>query len=125
MLLGRLKGGMAYINVANSMMMGGVSGTAVSDVASPGRVEIQMMKRAGYPAPYAAALTASTAVISPIIPPSVAFIIYGWRPAACRSAGCSWPASCRASSWAWACGSWPGSSRKAGFAPSSTGRGRP
>lgn len=77
MLLGRLKGGMAYINVANSMMMGGVSGTAVSDVASLGRVEIQMMKRAGYPAPYAAALTASTAVISPIIPPSVAFIIYG------------------------------------------------
>lgn len=77
MLLGRLKGGMAYINVANSLMMGGVSGTAVSDVASLGRVEIQMMKRAGYPAAYAAALTASTAVISPIIPPSVAFIIYG------------------------------------------------
>lgn len=77
MLLGRLKGGMAYINVANSLMMGGVSGTAVSDVASLGRVEIQMMKRGGYPADYAAALTASTAVISPIIPPSVAMIIYG------------------------------------------------
>ena len=77
MLLGRLNGGMAYINVANSLMMGGVSGTAVSDVASLGRVEIQMMKRAGYPAAYAAALTASTAVISPIIPPSVAMIIYG------------------------------------------------
>jgi tripartite ATP-independent transporter DctM subunit len=76
MLLGRLKGGMAYINVANSLAMGGVSGTAVSDVASLGRVEILMMKTAGYPAPYAAALTASTAVISPIIPPSVAMIIY-------------------------------------------------
>jgi tripartite ATP-independent transporter DctM subunit len=76
MLLGRLRGGMAYINVANSMVMGGVSGTAVSDVASLGRIEIQVMKRAGYPASYAAALTASTAVIAPIIPPSVAMIIY-------------------------------------------------
>lgn len=76
MLLGRFKGGMAYINVANSLVMGGVSGTAVSDVASLGRIEIRMMKRAGYPAPYAAALTASTAVISPIIPPSVAMIIF-------------------------------------------------
>jgi tripartite ATP-independent transporter DctM subunit len=77
MLLGRLKGGMAYINVANSLVMGGVSGAAVSDVASLGRIEIQMMKRAGYPAAYAAALTASTAVISPIIPPSIAMIIFG------------------------------------------------
>jgi tripartite ATP-independent transporter DctM subunit len=67
---------MAYINVANSMVMGGVSGTAVSDVASLGRIEIQVMKSAGYPASYAAALTASTAVIAPIIPPSVAMIIY-------------------------------------------------
>jgi tripartite ATP-independent transporter DctM subunit len=45
-------------------------------VASLGRIEIQVMKRAGYPASYAAALTASTAVIAPIIPPSVAMIIY-------------------------------------------------
>lgn len=76
MLLGRVKGGMAYLNIAASMVMGGVSGTAVSDVAALGRIEIQLMTRAGYPAPYAGALTAATAVIAPIFPPSVAMIIY-------------------------------------------------
>ena len=77
LLLGRLRGGMAYINVASSFVMGGVSGTAVSDVASLGRIEIQMMTRAGYTPAYSAALTAITAVISPIIPPSVGMVIYG------------------------------------------------
>jgi tripartite ATP-independent transporter DctM subunit len=76
MLLGRLRGGMAYINVVSSMLMAGVSGTAVSDIASMGRVQIQMMTRAGYPVDYAAALTAATAIIGPVIPPSVAMIIY-------------------------------------------------
>lgn len=77
MLLGRMKGGMAYINVAASLLMGGVSGTAVSDVAALGRLEIQMMTRAGYSVPFSAALTASTAVIAPIVPPSVAMVIFG------------------------------------------------
>lgn len=77
MLLGRMRGGMAYINVAASMIMGGVSGTAVSDVAALGRIEMQLMTRAGYPLPYSAALTAATAVMAPIIPPSVAMVIYG------------------------------------------------
>lgn len=77
MILGRLRGGVAYINVAASVIMGGVSGTAVSDVAALGRIEIRMMTKAGYSAAYSAALTASTAVIAPIIPPSVAMVIYG------------------------------------------------
>jgi tripartite ATP-independent transporter DctM subunit len=76
MLMGRLRGGMAYINVVSSMLFAGISGTAVSDIASMGRVQIQMMTRAGYPADYAAALTAATAIIGPIIPPSVGMIIY-------------------------------------------------
>jgi len=76
MLLGRLKGGMAYVNVLNSMVFAGVSGTAVSDVASLGRVEIKLMEEAGYDRPYSAALTAATSICGPIIPPSVAMIVY-------------------------------------------------
>ncbi|MBL4645686.1 MAG: TRAP transporter large permease subunit, partial [Rhizobiales bacterium] len=77
LIMGRLRGGVAYINVAASVIMGGVSGTAVSDVAALGRIEIRMMRQAGYSAGYSAALTASTAVIAPIIPPSVAMVIFG------------------------------------------------
>jgi tripartite ATP-independent transporter DctM subunit len=76
MMFGRLKGGMAYINVVAAMLFSGISGTAVSDIASLGRVLISLMTRAGYPASYAAALTAATSIIGPIIPPSVIIIIY-------------------------------------------------
>ena len=76
MLLGRLRGGMAYINVVSAMLFAGISGTAVSDIASLGRMLIQLMTRAGYPLTYSAALTSATSIIGPIIPPSVAMIIY-------------------------------------------------
>jgi tripartite ATP-independent transporter DctM subunit len=76
MLLGRTRGGMAYINVVAAMLFAGISGTAVSDIASLGRLLIQLMTRAGYPLGYSAALTAATSIIGPIIPPSVAMIIY-------------------------------------------------
>jgi tripartite ATP-independent transporter DctM subunit len=76
MILGRLRGGMAYINVVAAMLFAGISGTAVSDIASLGRTLIQLMTRAGYPLAYSAALTSATSIIGPIIPPSVAMIIY-------------------------------------------------
>jgi tripartite ATP-independent transporter DctM subunit len=76
MLFGRTRGGMAYVNVVASMLFAGVSGTAVSDIASLGRILIQLMTRAGYPVAYAAALTSATSIMAPIIPPSVAMIIY-------------------------------------------------
>jgi TRAP-type transport system large permease protein len=76
LLLGRTRGGMAYVNVASGMLFAGISGTAVSDIASLGRVMIQLMTRAGYPVAYSAAITAATAIIGPIIPPSVAMVIY-------------------------------------------------
>jgi len=76
MLFGRLRGGMSYINVVAAMLFAGISGTAVSDIASLGRILIQLMTRAGYPVAYSAALTAATSIIGPIIPPSVAMIIY-------------------------------------------------
>lgn len=76
MLFGRTRGGMAYINVVASMLFAGVSGTAVSDIASLGRILIKMMTGAGYPVTFAAALTSATSIMAPIIPPSVAMIIY-------------------------------------------------
>jgi tripartite ATP-independent transporter DctM subunit len=76
LVFGWVRGGRAYINVVGSMMFAGVSGTAVSDIASLGRLEIQMMKEAGYPVAYAAALTAVSSILAPIIPPSVAMVIY-------------------------------------------------
>lgn len=76
LLVGRLRGGMAYINVIASFLMAGVSGTAVSDVAELGRIEISMMRKAGYSLEFSAALTAATSVIGPVIPPSVAMVIY-------------------------------------------------
>jgi TRAP-type transport system large permease protein len=76
MVLGRLRGGMAYINVVAAMLFAGISGTAVSDIASLGRTLIALMRRAGYPLTYSAALTSATSIIGPIIPPSVPMIIY-------------------------------------------------
>lgn len=76
MLLGNLRGGMAYINILASMLLAGISGTATADVASLGRLEIQMMRHAGYSLPYSASLTAASAMLGPIIPPSVVMIIY-------------------------------------------------
>ncbi len=76
MLLGNIRGGMAYINILASMLLAGISGTATADVASLGRLEIQMMRQAGYSLPYSASLTAASSMLGPIIPPSVVMIIY-------------------------------------------------
>jgi tripartite ATP-independent transporter DctM subunit len=76
MIFGRTRGGMSYINTVSAMLFAGISGTAVSDIASLGRILMQLMTRAGYPLAYSAALTSATSIIGPIIPPSVAMIIY-------------------------------------------------
>lgn len=76
LLVGRLRGGLAYVNVVGSMMFGGVSGSALADIAALGPVEIDMMKRDGYKPEFSAALTVSSAVQGPIIPPSIPLIIF-------------------------------------------------
>lgn len=76
LLVGWSRGGRAYLNVFSSLTFAGVSGTAVADVASMGRLEIQMMRRAGYTLEFSAALTAASSIMGPIIPPSVAMVIY-------------------------------------------------
>ncbi|MCD2184644.1 TRAP transporter large permease [Rhizobium sp. GN54] len=75
-LIGNVRGGLGYANVIMAIFMAGISGSALADAAGPGSVIIRMMRQAGYPTSYAAALTASGAIIAPIIPPSIIMIIY-------------------------------------------------
>lgn len=75
-LVGWMRGGAGAVNVVTSMIFGGMSGSAVADIASAGPLEMDMMEKRGYDTTYAAGITAATAVCSPIIPPSVIMIIY-------------------------------------------------
>nr|WP_163502292.1 TRAP transporter large permease [Halomonas socia] len=76
-LLGHIRGGLGLANVGGSMIFGGISGTAVADSASIGSVMIPGMARSGYDKPFAAAVTAASSTVGPIIPPSVPMIIVG------------------------------------------------
>jgi tripartite ATP-independent transporter DctM subunit len=77
MLVGRFRGGLGHVNVVQSVIFAGMSGSAIADAAGSGKILIDMMKRTGaYPASYAAAITAATAVIGPIIPPSIPMVLY-------------------------------------------------
>src|SRR6185312_4265700 len=76
LLVGRLRGGLGHVNVVQSVIFAGMSGSAIADAAGSGKVQIDMMtKNNAYPASYAAALTAVTAVIGPIIPPSIPMVL--------------------------------------------------
>ena len=75
-LVGHLRGGLAHVNVVSSMLFAGISGSANADVAAIGSMLIPAMKRAGYPAGFTIGLTAASATIGPIIPPSLIMIIY-------------------------------------------------
>jgi C4-dicarboxylate transporter DctM subunit len=76
-MIGHIRGGLAQSNIVASMIFAGISGTAASDAASQGAILIPGMKRVGYPVAYAAAVTAASATVGPIIPPSVPMIIVG------------------------------------------------
>ncbi len=77
-LVGRFRGGLAYVNVLDSMFFGGISGSAVADVSALGTFLVPQMVRKGYDKDFATALTVSTAVVAPIIPPSIIAVIYAW-----------------------------------------------
>ncbi len=74
--VGHKRGGLGYTNVVSLTFFSGISGSALADAAGPGSMLIRMMDKAGYGRSYAAALTASTAIVGPIIPPSIIMIIY-------------------------------------------------
>ena len=75
-VVGHLRGGLAHVNVATSMMFGGMIGTSVADLAGTGSVVMPALKRQGYPADFTAALSASSSGIGPLIPPSSPMILY-------------------------------------------------
>jgi C4-dicarboxylate transporter DctM subunit len=76
-MVGHLRGGLGQVNVVNSMMFAGMSGSAVADAAGMGRIEIEMMHRSGYDRGFSGAITAASATIGPVIPPSIPFVVYG------------------------------------------------
>lgn len=76
-VVGRFRGGLAHVNILQSIIFAGMSGSAIADAAGTGKMMQAMMTRDGrYPASFAAALTAVTAVIGPIVPPSIPMILY-------------------------------------------------
>ncbi len=75
-LVGWMKGALAQVNVITSMFFAEISGSAVADVAATGPIIIPAMKKRGYPGPFTAAVTSSTASLAIIIPPSIPMILY-------------------------------------------------
>jgi len=76
-LVGWLKGGLGHVNVVGSMIFAGMSGTAIADAAGLGTIEIKAMQDHGYSTEFAVGVTAASATVGPIIPPSLPFVIYG------------------------------------------------
>lgn len=76
LLVGHIRGGLAHVNVVVSMFFGGVTGSAVADTSALGSIEIPMMRTAGYDAAFSAAITCASAIIGPIIPPSILMVVY-------------------------------------------------
>src|SRR3954470_23756768 len=76
-LVGWLKGGLGHVNILGSVIFAGMSGTAIADAAGLGTIEIKAMKDHGYSTEFAVGVTAASATLGPIIPPSLPFVIYG------------------------------------------------
>jgi tripartite ATP-independent transporter DctM subunit len=77
LVVGRIRGGMAHTNIASSLVFAGMSGSALADSAGIGKIMIPAMKERGYPAGFSAAVTAASATVGPVFPPSIPFIVYG------------------------------------------------
>lgn len=75
-LVSRLPGGLAQVNIFASLIFSGVSGAALADVGGLGRIEIKAMRERGFPLPFSTAVTGASAIVGPIFPPSIPIIIY-------------------------------------------------
>lgn len=75
-LVGRLHGGLAQVNIFASLIFSGMSGAALADVGGLGRVEIKAMRDRGFSMPFSCAVTVASAIVGPIFPPSIPLIIY-------------------------------------------------
>ncbi len=85
--VGHLRGGLGYANIMSLTIFAGVSGSALAEAAGPGAMMTRMMEKAGYDRAYAASLTASVAVLGPILPPSIIMIIYALQDRAVTVGG--------------------------------------
>jgi len=77
-LVGHFRAGLAYVNVLASLLFAGVSGAATADIAGLSQLEVRAMQARGYKLEFAAALTVATALVGPIVPPSISLIVYAW-----------------------------------------------
>ena len=75
-LVGRFRGGTAYVNILASLIFAGMTGSALADASGLGLIEIDQMKKDGYDAPFSCAITATTSVIGPTFPPSIPFVVF-------------------------------------------------
>jgi tripartite ATP-independent transporter DctM subunit len=75
-LVGHIRGGLGHVNVLVSMLFAGISGSALADAAGPSAIVMRLMRKAGYSAAYSGAISAATATIGPIIPPSILMVVY-------------------------------------------------
>ena len=76
-LVGHVPGGLGQVNILSSVILAGMSGSVVSDICGLGKIEMKAMNDAGYDKEFSAAVTVSSAIIGPIIPPSIPLVIYG------------------------------------------------
>lgn len=76
--VGWIKGGLGHVNILASMIFAGISGAATADAAGLGLIEMRAMNEAGYDKEFSAAITASSSMLGPIIPPSIVLIVYGY-----------------------------------------------
>ena len=75
--VGHIRGGLAHVNVLASMIFAGISGAATADVGGLGKIEMKAMEDAGFSKKVSAGITVASSVVGPIIPPSIAFVLYG------------------------------------------------
>jgi len=77
-LVGHIRGGLGHVNIVTSMLMAGISGSAIADCAATTKIFVPQMVAAGYKKSFSVAVTAASATIGPIIPPSIIFVVYAW-----------------------------------------------
>ena len=77
-IVGHIRGGLAQVNILASLLFAGISGAAVADCAALGTVEVKAMRERGYPAPFAAGVTAASSIIGPIFPPSIPLLLFAF-----------------------------------------------
>lgn len=77
MLVGHMRGGLGHVNVVGSMVFAGMSGSALADAMGLGAIEVKAMQEKGYETRFAAAVSAASATVGPVIPPSVPLVLYG------------------------------------------------